>query len=83
MNAPSKTVKRQRIKAPSKTVKTGSAAGALSIIVIWGVKSIWPDLDVPPEVSAAFTLLLSSAAAWIVRDPNKGVKHEVVTGGGK
>lgn len=59
------------MRAPSKTVATGSVAGALVIIIVWSVGQIWPGVDIPAEVSAAMTLLISSAAAWIVPDPDR------------
>lgn len=64
------------MRAPSKTVKTGAAAGAMSLILVWVIGTIWPTLDIPGEVAAAFTVVLSSVSAWIVRDPQKGdAKH--------
>lgn len=59
------------MRAPSKTVTTGSAAGALVIIIVWVVGEIWPGVDIPAEVSAAMTLLISTVSAWIVRDPQR------------
>lgn len=62
------------MRAPSTTVQTGATAGALSIIIVWLTGQIWPEVVVPGEVAAAFTLIISSVAAWVVRDPAKG-KH--------
>lgn len=62
------------MRAPSKTVQTGAAAGAASIIIVWLVTSIFPAVVIPGEVAAAFTVVISSVSAWIVRDPAKG-KH--------
>lgn len=59
------------MRAPSKTVTTGSAAGAIVIIVVWVLGAIWPDVHIPAEVSAAMTVIVSSAAAWIVPDPDR------------
>lgn len=63
------------MREPSKTVKTGSVAGAVTIVMVWAVGSIWPTLDVPPEVSAAVTLIVTAVAAWIVPDPARTSKH--------
>lgn len=62
------------MRAPSKTVQTGAAAGAVSIIIVWLVTAIFPAVVIPGEVAAAFTVVISSVSAWIVRDPAKG-KH--------
>lgn len=59
------------MRAPSKTVTTGSAAGAAVIIIVWLIGTIWPGVDIPAEVSAAMTVIVSSAAAWIVPDPDR------------
>lgn len=62
------------MRAPSKTVQTSAAAGAVSIIIVWLVTSIFPAVVIPGEVAAAFTVVISSVSAWIVRDSGKG-KH--------
>lgn len=63
------------MREPSKTVKTGSVAGAVTIVMVWAVGGIWPTLDVPPEVAAAVTLIVTAVAAWIVPDPDRAPKH--------
>lgn len=63
------------MRTPSRTVTTGSTAGAVTIIAVWAVTAIWPDLIIPPEVSSAFTLLVTAAAAWIVPDPDRRPRH--------
>lgn len=40
----------------------GGAAGALSVIIVWGASQA--GLDVPAEVASAFTTLVASAAAF-------------------
>lgn len=63
------------MRAPSRTVATGSVAGAATIVLLWVFGIIWPAVVVPVEVSAAITLLISSGAAWIVPDPSRSAKH--------
>ena len=63
------------VRPPSKTVTTGSLAGALTIVLLWTFGGVWPDVYVPPEVAAAITVIISQVAAWIVPDPAKGAKH--------
>jgi hypothetical protein len=47
---------------PTSKVVAGGAAGAVSIILVW-VAGLF-GLEVPAEVASAFTVLLSSAAAY-------------------
>lgn len=63
------------MREPSKTVKTGSTAGAATILLLWIFGIIWPDVHVPPEVASAITLLITAGAAWIVPDPGRRAKH--------
>ncbi|MDK8347581.1 hypothetical protein QP868_11950 [Brevibacterium sp. UMB1308A] len=63
------------MRSPSRTVTTGSTAGAVTIIVVWAATAIWPQLVIPPEVASAFTLLVTAGAAWIVPDPERRPRH--------
>lgn len=63
--------KRGKLRAPSKTVNTGGVAGAITIVIVWIAQSVWPSLDVPATVQGAVTIIVSFAAAWIVRDPDR------------
>lgn len=69
--------KTSKTRAPSKTVTTGGVAGAITIVLVWAVQTIWPSLDVPAEVQGAITVVVTFVAAWIVRDPQRtaGSKH--------
>lgn len=51
----------------SPKVVAGGAAGAAALVLVWiaGVLG----LEIPPEVAIAFTVLLSSGASWLKRDP--------------
>lgn len=57
------------MRQPSKTVTTGTVAGAVTILLVWILTTIWPSLEIPAEVSSAFTLIITALAAWIVPDP--------------
>lgn len=59
------------MRAPSKTVKTGSMSGALTIIIIWAITTVWPAVEIPAEVGGAITLVISGVAAWVVPDPGR------------
>lgn len=65
------------MRQPSKTVTTGTVAGAITILVVWAVTAIWPTLEIPAEVSSAFTLIITALSAWIVPDPDRrpNAKH--------
>ena len=63
------------MREPSRTVKTGTVAGAIAIVIVWIFGGIFPNVYFPPEVSAAITLIITAAAAWIVPDPGRRAKH--------
>lgn len=43
-------------------VAAGGIGGALALILIWALGYV---ITIPPEVAAAFTLLISSLCAWL------------------
>lgn len=51
-------------RVPTQKVTAAGLAGALSIIIVWlfGLA----DIDIPPEVASAFTVVLSVVTAYIV-----------------
>lgn len=59
------------MRAPSKTVQTGSVSGAVTIILIWAITAVWPTVEIPAEVGGAITLVIACVAAWIVPDPGR------------
>lgn len=59
------------MRAPSRTVTTGGAAGAVAIVLLWLLGELFPQLTVPTEVESALTLLIAVAAAWIIPDPGR------------
>lgn len=63
------------MRKPSKTVTTGSLAGAVTIVLLWAFGTLCPSVVVPAEVSAAITLIITAAASWIVPDPHRSAKH--------
>lgn len=64
------------MRAPSKTVQAGSMSGALTIILIWAIRAVWPAVEIPAEVGGAITLVIAGVAAWVVPDPGRrAVKH--------
>lgn len=48
---------------PTSKVVAGGAAGAVSIILVWAASLF--GLEVPEYVAQAFTVLLSTAAAYL------------------
>jgi hypothetical protein len=52
-------------QTPTRKVGIGAVAGALSVIVVWGISFI---VDVPAEIASAFTTILTFAVAWFVPD---------------
>lgn len=63
------------MRAPSKTVKTGTTAGAGSIVLVWAFDQFLPSVEMDPTVAGAIVLLITAAAAWIVPDPGRRAKH--------
>jgi hypothetical protein len=47
----------------NKAISAG-AFGAITIIIIWGLKA-GLQIEVPPEVASAFTVFSSTAATWV------------------
>jgi hypothetical protein len=42
-------------------VAASSLGGSLSLILLWGISFL---IDVPPEVAAAFTLVICAVCGW-------------------
>lgn len=55
---------------PQPKVLAAGVAGAVTVLVVFIVHVIWPDFDIPAEAVAAFTTLVSFAAAYFKR-PSK------------
>lgn len=51
---------------PKPKVVAGGAAGAVTVVIVW-VAGMF-DVDVPPEVASAFTVLISFAAGYLKSD---------------
>ncbi|MEO9528884.1 hypothetical protein [Roseibium sp.] len=50
---------------PARKVNAAAIGGALAVLVIWGIRSAWPELDIPQPVEAAITALIVFAAGYI------------------
>ncbi len=48
-----------------KKVFAGGAAGAVTVVLVWGAGMF--GLDIPGEVASAVTVLISTSAAWFKR----------------
>lgn len=57
---------------PSRKVGLGAAAGALTILVVYGIK-LWRGIDVPAEVAQGFTILVTFVTSYLV--PNAAVEE--------
>lgn len=47
----------------NKKVQAAGAAGALTVIVVWGLEAA--GVTVPPEVASAFTTLIAFLAGYL------------------
>jgi hypothetical protein len=55
----------QPTAAPTDKVAAGAIGGAITVIAVWAVKA-FTDVDVPAEVSAAVTAIVSTVLAYLV-----------------
>ena len=53
--------------APNRKVTVGGLAGAVSIIVVWAVRT-FGEVEVPPEIASAVTVVLTFVAAYLVSE---------------
>jgi hypothetical protein len=57
---------------PSRKTGSGALAGALSVVVVWGIGLT--GISIPPEIASAFTVLCHFVVAWLV--PNAAAADE-------
>jgi hypothetical protein len=50
---------------PVRKVAAGGVAGALTTIIVW-ILSVAFKIDIPPEIAAAITVVLSFAAGYFI-----------------
>lgn len=50
---------------PQPKVAAAGTAGAITILVVFAVNLIWPDVEIPNEVASAFTAIVAFAAGYI------------------
>lgn len=50
---------------PTPKVAAAGIAGAVTVLVVFAVNLIWPDVEIPNEVAAAFTAIVAFAAGYI------------------
>lgn len=50
---------------PVAKVAAAGIAGAITVLVVFAVNLIWPDVEIPNEVAAAFTAIVAFAAGYI------------------
>lgn len=52
-------------KAPQPKVAAAGIAGAITVLAVFAVSLIWPDVEIPNEVASAFTAIVAFAAGYI------------------
>jgi hypothetical protein len=62
---------------PSTKVAAGAIAGAVTTIIIWVLKS-YAHIDIPGDVGAAITTVLTFIVSYIV-PPSSSARDQVVT----
>jgi len=53
--------------SPDRKVSAGALAGALSVIIVWLI-SYFANVEIPPEVASAFTVVLTFGTAYVVTE---------------
>ena len=71
----------QPTAAPTRKVTAGALAAALTTILVW-VLSEFAGVELPPEVAAAVTSILTLGAAYIVPERAPTGQHIDVDGDG-
>jgi hypothetical protein len=54
---------------PNRKIGSSALAGALSILLVWGVKQ-WGGVEIPAEPAQAITVVLSFATGYLVAEPS-------------
>lgn len=49
---------------PEPKITVAAVAGAITILIVFIVQSIFPDFSIPPEVASAFTAIIAVAAGY-------------------
>lgn len=52
---------------PQPKLVAAGVAGAVTILVVFAVNLIWPDVEIPAEASSAFTVVISFIAGYFKR----------------
>lgn len=52
---------------PVPKVAAAGIAGAVTVLLVFVVQAIWPNFDIPSEVSAALTAIIAFAAGYMKR----------------
>ena len=56
----------EMMQTPSRPVVAGGFAGALTVLIVWGLQMA--GIETPPEVASAFTTILATGVAHLTRD---------------
>lgn len=62
--------------APKAKVVAGALGGAISVILIWVLKA-YGNVELPPDVAAAFTLVVSTVVAYLIPEAVEEVELEL------
>lgn len=62
--------------APKAKVVAGALGGAVSVILVWILKA-YANVELPPDVAAAFTLVVSTIVAYLIPEAAEEVELEL------
>lgn len=68
---------RMKTLMPARKVNVAAIGGALATILLWGLRTAWPDLVIPEPVAAAIAALVVFVAGYITPpSPADGIVTE-------
>jgi hypothetical protein len=53
-------------KKPNRKVVAGGLAGAVTSILVWLAPSLFPNMEIPPEIAASITTVVFAAVSYFV-----------------
>jgi len=55
--------------SPNRKVSVGALAGAITVLVVWATHTFAPEVEIPPAVASALTMILTVVMSYFVPEP--------------
>lgn len=63
---------------PDRKVNAVAIGGAIATLLIWGIQTLWPNLEIPEPVVAAITTLIVFVISYLTpAAPGDSDRHQV------